>query len=104
MVVIAFGAGSHMTTERFGSAGLNRRHHLELAEADMAQVGRPPRGAISSKDICDLQSWAGQPPELLLQPPPDGMILQLLQHLVGADGAANGLGRDMRVARRRAQL
>lgn len=102
--MIAFGAGSYMPTERFGSAGFNRRHHLELAETDMARIGPPPRGAVSSKDICDFQPWAGQPPVPLLQPPPDSVILQLLQHLIRTDGTADGLSGDMRIARRCAEL
>lgn len=103
-MVAAFGASRHMPAESFGSAGFNRRHHLELAETDMTRIGPPPRGAIVPKDICDLQPWARQPPGPLLQPSPDGVILQLLQHLIRADSAANGFGRDMRVARRCAKL
>ena len=102
--MIAFGAGSDMPPERFGSAGLYRRHHLQLAETDMTGIGPPICRPIVPKDVSDLQLRARQPPEPLLQSSPDGVILQLLQHLIGADGAANGLSRDMRVARCRAEL
>ena len=36
-------------------AGFNRRHDLELREADMSRIGRPPRMALSTKDVSDLQ-------------------------------------------------
>ena len=93
-----------MPTERFGSAVFNGRHHFELAETDVTRVGPSICGAISSKDVSDLQLRARQPSRPLLQTSPDGVILQLLQHLVGADSAADSLGRDMRIARRRAEL
>lgn len=99
VVVIAFGAGSYMPTERFGSAGFNRRYHLELAETDVTRIGLPICRTILPKDISDLQPWARQPPEPLFQSSPDGVILQLLQHLVWADSAADSLSRNMRIAR-----
>lgn len=103
-MVAAFGASRHMPAERLGSAGFNRRHHLQLAVTDMTSIGPPTCRTIPPKDICDLQAWARQPPGPSLQSPPDGVFLQLLQHLGGADGATNGFGRDMGVARRRAEL
>lgn len=103
-MVIAFSAGGHMPTERFGSAGFNGRHHLELAETDVTGIGPSICGAISSKDVGDFQLRARQPPRPLLQTSPDGVILQLLQHLVRADSAADGLGRDVCISRRRAKL
>ncbi len=93
-----------MPTERFGSAGFNCRHHLELAETDVTRIGPPICGTMVPKDVCDLQPWARQSPEPLLQSSPDGVILQLLQHLIRADGSADGLGGDMRITRRRAEL
>ncbi len=103
-MVIAFGAGSDMPPERFGSAGLYRRHYLQLTETDMTGIGPPICGSILPKDVSDLQLRARQPPRPLLQTSPDGVILQLLQHLVGADGAADGLGRDVCITRRSAEL
>ena len=83
VLMVALGAGRHMPAERLGSASLYRRHYLELAEADMPRVGPSICGTMVPKDVCDLQPWARQPPGPLLQSPPDGVILQLLQHLVG---------------------
>ncbi len=77
-MVIAFGAGSYMPTERFGSASFYRRHHFELAETDMTCLGPPICGSILPKDVSNLQPGALQPPEPLLQSPPDGVVLQLL--------------------------
>ena len=70
----------------------------------MTRVGPSICGTMVPKDVCDLQLWAGQPSRPLLQPSPDGMILQLLQHLVWADSTTDGLGRDMRIARCCAEL
>jgi hypothetical protein len=67
-MVIAFGAGGHMPTERFGSAGFNCRHHLQLAETDVPSIGPPIRGSIVPKDICDLQSWARHRPRRYSNP------------------------------------
>ena len=77
---------------------------IELAEADMSGVGPSICRTMLAKDICDLQPWARQLPETLFQSSPDGVILQRLQHLIWADGAANGLGCDMGVARRSAEF
>ncbi len=64
MLVAAFGAGRHMPAERLGPAGLYRRHHLELAQTDMPGIGPPPRGAVSSKYVSNLQRGTGQGPRL----------------------------------------
>ena len=104
MMVPALGASRHMPAECFGSAGFYRRHHFELAETDMTRIGLPICRTILPKDISYLQLWARQPPGPLLQSPPDSVILQLLQHLIRADGAPDCLGRNMGVARRRAEL
>src|SRR6266850_8515860 len=42
------------------AAVLDRRHHLELAEADMAGVGLAPRPAMAAEDIRNLQLWTSQ--------------------------------------------
>ena len=47
-----------MAAERGGAAGLDRRHHLQLAEAQMAGMGRAPGGAVAMEDVCDLQRRA----------------------------------------------
>ena len=44
-----------MAAERCHAAALDRRHHLELAEADMAGVGLAPRRSMAADDIRNLQ-------------------------------------------------
>jgi hypothetical protein len=46
-----------MPAERCRPAVLDRRHHLELAEADMAGVGLAPRRSMAAEDIRNLQPW-----------------------------------------------
>lgn len=55
VVVITFSASRHMPAECFGSTGLNGGHHFELTETDMTRIGLPPRRAICTKDVSDLQ-------------------------------------------------
>src|SRR5436853_7623398 len=50
-------AARDMTAERRRAAVLDRRHHLELAEADMAGIGPAPRRAVAAEDVRDLQRW-----------------------------------------------
>jgi hypothetical protein len=45
-----------MAAERRGAAALDRRHHLELAEADMAGIGTAPCRAMVAEDIYRLWS------------------------------------------------
>src|SRR5260370_42626335 len=53
-------AARDMAAERCRAAVLDRRHHLELAEADMAGVGLAPRLAMAAEDIRNLQLWTCQ--------------------------------------------
>src|SRR5262249_43125610 len=53
-------AARGMAAERCRAAVLDRRHHLELAEADMAGVGLAPRLAMAAEDIRNLQLWTCQ--------------------------------------------
>ncbi len=46
----------NMAAEGCGTAVLDRRHHLELAEAQMADIGPAPGGPIGAEDIRDLHS------------------------------------------------
>ena len=43
-------AAYDMAAERRGAAALDRRHHLELAEADVTGVGATPRRAVGAED------------------------------------------------------
>ena len=56
--VAAVLAGLDMAAERGRAAGLDGRHHLQLAEAQMAGMGRAPGGAMAMEDVCDLQRRA----------------------------------------------
>src|SRR5258708_14298466 len=53
-------AARDMAAERCRAAVLDRRHHLELAEADMAGIGFAPCRSMAAQDIRDLQRWTGQ--------------------------------------------
>ena len=59
-------AALDMSAEGGGAAGLDRRHDLELAEAEVAGMGRPKGGAVSAEDVGDLEGGPhrGQPPGL----------------------------------------
>jgi hypothetical protein len=55
LVVIAVHADRDMAAESRGSATLDGRHHLELAEADMTGMGFAPGSAMIAEDVGDLQ-------------------------------------------------
>ncbi len=48
-------AALDVAAERRGAAGLDRRHDLELGQAHVAGVGRPPGRAVQAEDVGDLQ-------------------------------------------------
>ncbi len=60
-MVAALGAPGYMPAERLGPASLNRRHHFELGQADMSGIVPPPRGAMGTEDVSDLQLRPGHP-------------------------------------------
>lgn len=45
----------HMTTERRAAALGDRRHDLELAQAEMPALGLPPSRSVGAEDIRDLK-------------------------------------------------
>ena len=49
-------AALDVSAERGGATGLDRRHDLQLAEADVAGVGLAPRRPVGAKDVGDLQA------------------------------------------------
>lgn len=49
-----------MAAQRGGAAGLDRRHDLELDEAQMPGMGRPIGGPGSAKDVGDLERGTHQ--------------------------------------------
>jgi len=52
-------AACDMAAELCRAAVLDRRHHLELLEADMAGIGLTPCRSMVAEDIRDLQRRAG---------------------------------------------
>ena len=100
-------AARDMPAEGCRAAVLDRRHHLELAEADMAGVGFTPRRSMAAEDIRNLQPWTRHPRRA------SGGRLVLLFILLGhqrreaiqwAHDLADRVGGDAGVERRRVQL
>ena len=104
VLVATFGAARHMPAERFGPAGLNRRHYFLLAEADMPGIGLPPRRTMGTEDVSDLQLGPGHSGARSLQASLHRLILQLGQHLVGADRVPDRLGGHVSISRGGRQL
>jgi len=50
-------AALDMAAQRRGSAALDRRHDLELAEAHMAGMGRTPSRSAAAEDVRHLDHW-----------------------------------------------
>ena len=48
-------AARDMAAERRRAAALDRRHHLQLAEAHMTGIGSAPRRPVAAEDVRDLQ-------------------------------------------------
>ena len=53
--VAAVLAGFDMPAKHCGATVLNRRHHLELIQAQMPGMGDPVDRAGSAEDVCDLK-------------------------------------------------
>src|SRR6266849_8351378 len=104
-----------MAAERCRAAVLDRRHHLELAEADMAGIGLAPRWSMAAEDIRNLQPWTRQQRRALGGRLRLGLLFDLLLGLVlvgpqrreaieRAHDLADRIGGDARVERRRLKL
>ena len=52
-------AARHMAAERRRAAALDGAHHLHLVEADVTDVGAPPRRSVVAEDIRDLKGRTG---------------------------------------------
>src|SRR5262249_10137270 len=50
-------AAFDMTAQNRRSAALDRRHHLELAEADMAGMGHTPSRSAAAENVRHLDRW-----------------------------------------------
>ena len=91
-----------MAAERRGAAALDRRHHLELAEADMAGIGTAPCRAMVAEDIRNLQRRARH-----ARRASGGRLacLDLADETIERAGdVADRSGGNLRVARRRVEL
>ncbi len=53
---VAVGTAQHVAAERGAAALLDRRHDLELAEAEVTGLGLPPRRAVGAEDVRDLEA------------------------------------------------
>ena len=79
-------AARDMSTERCRAAALDRRHHLELVEADMAGIGPTPCRAVVAEDVRDLQRWTRH---VLLQA--GGSVLSLSLAVMRSSGLMTSL-------------
>jgi hypothetical protein len=96
-------AARDMTAERCGAAGLDRRHHLELAEAHMAGIGLAPCRSMAAEDIRNLQLWSCHPRRAL-----GGRLvfldMQRREAIERAHDLANGIGGNTGIERRRLEF
>ena len=104
-------AAHDMPAERCRSAVLDRRHHLELAEADMAGVGLAPRRSMAAEDIRNLQPWTLQQRPALGGRLGASLVLDLVllepqrrEAIKRAHDLTDRVGGDARVERRRFQF
>src|SRR3974390_2509869 len=91
--------------ERRRAAALDRRHHLQLLEADVAGIGGTPGSPVVAKDIRDLQlgtqhcrGWLGWRLNFLAVAPPGfrGPLLyagQLVERALDGGDHAGGARR-----------
>ena len=94
-----------MPAERRRAAALDRRHDLELVEADVPGIGSAPRRPVVAEDVRDLQRWTGHGRRWLgrrrVFPAFAGLLARLRQQVERALDASDHAGGDARVARRR---
>jgi hypothetical protein len=59
MTTVIILAACNMPAERRGAAALDRTHHLQLVEADVAGIGFSPCRPVVAEDIRNLQRRTG---------------------------------------------
>jgi hypothetical protein len=102
-------AARDMAAEHRRAAVLDRRHHLELAEAHMASVCLAPRRSMAAENVRHLQLWTCQERRALGRRLGLGLVLGLLlaqrrEAIERAHHLADRVGGDARVERRRIEL
>jgi hypothetical protein len=100
-----------MAAERRRAAALDRRHHLQLAEAQMAGIGATPSRSAGAEDVRDLWRNAKR---FCLKPFPRHEaagsggrlgLLELARDVIKrAHDLADGLGGNAGIKRRRVEL
>src|SRR5262249_33655318 len=91
-----------MAAEGCCAAALDRRHHLQLVEADMAGMGLTPGRTTVAEDIRNLQNWTRHARRALARRP---YLLELERDVLqGAPDLADRLGGDAGVERGRVEL
>ena len=60
-MVATLGASYHMPAERLCPADFNRRHDLELREADMSRIGLAATHGLEHERCQRSPAWAGAP-------------------------------------------
>src|SRR5271165_5241735 len=109
-----------MAAERRRAAALDRRHYLQLVEADVPGIGSTPRRPVVAEDIRDLQlrtrhcrgrlrrrGFAAGRLAILLRGFLlwlFGLLARLPQQIEWARDVGDHAGGDPRIARRRLQL
>src|SRR5260370_1183400 len=96
-------AARDMAAERRGAAALDRRHHLQLVEADVPGIGAPPCRPMAAEDIRDLQYRTGhrrRPLRRRLL----GLLARLREQVERALDGRDHAGGDAGVARRGVEL
>ena len=96
-------AALDMAAERRRAAALDRRHHLELAEADVAGVGAAPGRPVAAEDVRDLQSGTRHAAAATPAAAPSASVIGVSRSS-GLMTVADRLGRDLGVERRRLEL
>ena len=101
-------AALNVAAERRRAAALDCRHHLELVEADVTDIGSTPRRPVIAEDIRDLQlrtkHYRGRLGRQPVRLAPPARLARLRQPIERALDGGNHTGCDPHVARCRVQF